>query len=167
MDSGQKGRDRTNCKGQLAFAVHVSKWTVQRSLHRKGFGSHRPTRVPLLDTRHWAARLAWAKDHRGWSVEDWELLAWSDDSPFRLLNANGKLRIWRQAHEAMDPTCQVGTVQGHGSPSNSINEPYSTLDSFTQYLTSHSNGTFPETLNLCLDMWQPLSSPEEARLVTR
>ncbi|GFV31569.1 hypothetical protein TNCV_4938801 [Trichonephila clavipes] len=26
----------------------------------------------------------------------------------------GRLRIWRQAHEAMDPTCQVGTVPGHG-----------------------------------------------------
>ncbi|GFW86545.1 uncharacterized protein TNCV_4333291 [Trichonephila clavipes] len=24
------------------------------------------------------------------------------------------LRIWRQAHEAIDPACQVGNVQGHG-----------------------------------------------------
>ncbi|GFU39933.1 hypothetical protein TNCV_2531771 [Trichonephila clavipes] len=26
----------------------------------------------------------------------------SDESRFRLLNADGRLRIWRQAHEAMD-----------------------------------------------------------------
>ncbi|GFT99496.1 uncharacterized protein TNCV_3239431 [Trichonephila clavipes] len=25
-----------------------------------------------------------------------------------------RLRIWRQAHEAIDPACLVGTVQGHG-----------------------------------------------------
>ncbi|GFY13578.1 transposable element Tcb2 transposase [Trichonephila clavipes] len=46
--------------------------------------------------------------------EDWKRVAWSDESRFRLLNADGRLRIWCQAHEARDPACQVGTVQGHG-----------------------------------------------------
>ncbi|GFV46417.1 transposable element Tc1 transposase [Trichonephila clavipes] len=50
----------------------------------------------------------------GWSVEDWRRVVWSDESRFRLLNADGRLRTWRQAYEAVDPTCQVGTVQGHG-----------------------------------------------------
>ncbi|GFY15346.1 transposable element Tcb2 transposase [Trichonephila clavipes] len=49
------------------------------------------------------------------SVEDWKQVAGSDESRFRLLNTDGRLRIWRQAHEAMEPTCQVGTAQGHGS----------------------------------------------------
>ncbi|GFX14827.1 transposable element Tc1 transposase [Trichonephila clavipes] len=78
------------------------------------FGNHRPTREPLLNDRHWYAHLAWAREHRDWSVEDWKRVAWSDESRFRLLNINGRLRICRQAHEAMDPACQVGTVQGHG-----------------------------------------------------
>ncbi|GFV17227.1 HTH_Tnp_Tc3_2 domain-containing protein [Trichonephila clavipes] len=42
----------------------VTKWTVQRSLHRMGFGSHQPTREPLLNARHRATRLAWARMHR-------------------------------------------------------------------------------------------------------
>ncbi|GBL82581.1 Transposable element Tc1 transposase [Araneus ventricosus] len=79
-----------------------------------GFGSRRPTRVPLLNARHQAARLAWAREHREWTLEDWERVAWSDESRFRLLHFDGRLRIWRQAHEAMDNACQVGTVQGHG-----------------------------------------------------
>ncbi|GFV86407.1 uncharacterized protein TNCV_1469691 [Trichonephila clavipes] len=58
--------------------------------------------------------LVWAREHRNWCVEDWKRVTWSDESRFRLLNANGTLRIWRQAEEAMDPACQVGTVQGHG-----------------------------------------------------
>ncbi|GFW77698.1 transposable element Tcb2 transposase [Trichonephila clavipes] len=29
-------------------------------------------------------------------------------------NANEWLKIWHQAHEAMDPACQVGSVQGYG-----------------------------------------------------
>ncbi|PRD34917.1 UNVERIFIED_CONTAM: hypothetical protein NCL1_13130 [Trichonephila clavipes] len=42
----------------------VSKRTVKRSLHRIGFGCRRPTRVALLNARHRAARLAWAREHR-------------------------------------------------------------------------------------------------------
>ncbi|GFV13614.1 HTH_Tnp_Tc3_2 domain-containing protein [Trichonephila clavipes] len=55
----------------------VSKWTVQRSLQRMGFGSRQPTRIPLFNARHRAAHLAWAK-YRDWSVEDWKRVAWSD-----------------------------------------------------------------------------------------
>ncbi|GFT57041.1 HTH_Tnp_Tc3_2 domain-containing protein [Trichonephila clavipes] len=79
-----------------------------------GFGSHRPTRVPMLNACQRASRLAWAKEYRDWSVEDWKRVTWSDESRFRLLNDDGSLRIWRQAHEVMDPACQVGNVQEHG-----------------------------------------------------
>ncbi|GFU49413.1 transposable element Tc1 transposase [Trichonephila clavipes] len=84
------------------------------SLHRMGFGGRRLTRVPLLNAVHRAARLSRVREHRDWSVEDWKRVAWSDKSRFRLLNINGRLRMWRQAHKAMDPACQVGNVQGHG-----------------------------------------------------
>ncbi|GBM03927.1 hypothetical protein AVEN_185420-1 [Araneus ventricosus] len=39
-------------------SLTVFKRTVQRSLHRMGFESHRPTRVPLLNARHRAAFLS-------------------------------------------------------------------------------------------------------------
>ncbi|GBM96540.1 hypothetical protein AVEN_16023-1 [Araneus ventricosus] len=48
----------------------VSKRTVQHSLHRMGFGSRRPTRVPLLNARHRAASLALAREHRERTLED-------------------------------------------------------------------------------------------------
>ncbi|GFS66773.1 transposase [Trichonephila clavipes] len=38
------------------------------------------------------------------------------------------------------------------------------MDSFSQYLTSHSRGIFPDIC--CLVVWQPLSRPEEDQLVT-
>ncbi|GFT79010.1 transposable element Tc1 transposase [Trichonephila clavipes] len=88
----------------------VSKRTVQLSFHRMDLGSLRPSRVPSLTARHWASRLAWAREHRDWSIEDRKRVAWSDESRFRLLNANGRLRKWRQAHEAMAPACQDGNV---------------------------------------------------------
>ncbi|GFU80776.1 HTH_Tnp_Tc3_2 domain-containing protein [Trichonephila clavipes] len=58
----------------------VSKRTMQSLLHRMGFGSSRPTRVPLLNARYRAALLVWAREHRYWSVEDWKRVAWSDES---------------------------------------------------------------------------------------
>ncbi|GFW09327.1 HTH_Tnp_Tc3_2 domain-containing protein [Trichonephila clavipes] len=48
----------------------ISKWIVQHSLKRMGFGSSRPARVPLLNTRHRAALLAWARDHRDWTGKE-------------------------------------------------------------------------------------------------
>ncbi|GFX34319.1 transposable element Tc1 transposase [Trichonephila clavipes] len=114
VDGGQKTSDRARCKGQLTLAVLGSKRTVQSELHRMGFGSHRPTRVPLLNARHRAARLAWAREQRDWSVEEWKRVARSDKPRFQLRNADSRLRIWRQAHGAMNPACHVGTVQGHG-----------------------------------------------------
>ncbi|GFX67704.1 HTH_Tnp_Tc3_2 domain-containing protein [Trichonephila clavipes] len=98
MDGAQKTSNRENRKGQLVWIV---------KLHR------RPMRVPLLNACQQAARLAWTREHGDWSVEDWKRVTWSDDTRIRLLNADGRLKIWRQAHEAMDLACQFGIVQGH------------------------------------------------------
>ncbi|GFW39104.1 transposable element Tcb2 transposase [Trichonephila clavipes] len=77
-----------------------------------GFRSRRPTRVPLLTARHKALRLAWVRQHQHWTVKDWKHVAWSDESHFQLNRAD--VRVWRQSHESMDPTCQQGTVQAGG-----------------------------------------------------
>ncbi|GFT61954.1 transposable element Tcb2 transposase [Trichonephila clavipes] len=49
------------------------------------------------------------------SDEDSKRAAWSDEFRFRLLNAEGELRIrsWH-THEARDPACHFRTVQIHG-----------------------------------------------------
>ncbi|GFW67661.1 HTH_Tnp_Tc3_2 domain-containing protein [Trichonephila clavipes] len=103
-----------NTKWNNGVSRTVNKRTVKSSLHRMSFGSRQSTGVPLLNARHRAARLAWARKHIDWILEDWKRVAWSDESRFRLFNAVGKLRIWRLAPEAMSHVCQVGIVQGHG-----------------------------------------------------
>ncbi|GFT86590.1 transposable element Tc1 transposase [Trichonephila clavipes] len=102
MDDEQKTSEQTNCKGQLALTVR---------------GERRLRRI--------AARLAWAREHRDWSVEFWKRVAGSNESRFRLLNADGRLRIWRQAHGAIDPACQsllaTGWLDEHSSDFYIIN----------------------------------------------
>ncbi|GFW43142.1 hypothetical protein TNCV_1475371 [Trichonephila clavipes] len=51
-------------QGNDGASRRVSKRTLQRSLHRIGFGSRLPTRVPLFNYRQRAARLAWARENR-------------------------------------------------------------------------------------------------------
>ncbi|GFU60043.1 transposable element Tcb2 transposase [Trichonephila clavipes] len=70
----------------------------------------KPATIRYLDHKVTAA----SGEHRDGSVEDWNRVAWSDESRFRLFNVDGRLRIWCQTHEVMDPACQVGTVQEHG-----------------------------------------------------
>ncbi|GFU12056.1 transposable element Tcb1 transposase [Trichonephila clavipes] len=64
----------------------VSEHTVQRTLLR----SKRPTLVPLLTKRHRQLRLRWAREHHDWSMDQWERVAWSDESRFVIRPADGR-----------------------------------------------------------------------------
>ncbi|GFV87503.1 uncharacterized protein TNCV_3281411 [Trichonephila clavipes] len=64
-------------------------------------------RVLLFNSRHRIAYLAWEREHKYCIVESWKRVTWCDESRFRLLNAEVRLRIRRQAHYALDPACLV------------------------------------------------------------
>ncbi|GFV42546.1 HTH_Tnp_Tc3_2 domain-containing protein [Trichonephila clavipes] len=75
------------------------------------FRNRKLTHVLLLTAGHKALCLGWARQHRHWTVDDWKHVAWSVESRFQLNGADECVRVWRQPHESMDPTCQQGTVQ--------------------------------------------------------
>lgn len=93
---------------------NVSEHTVQRTLLDMGLRSKRPTRVPLLTKRHRQLRLRWAREHRDWSMDQWERVAWSDESRFVLHDADGRVRIRRLPGEQLLPQCTVGHTQAGG-----------------------------------------------------
>ncbi|GFX40068.1 HTH_Tnp_Tc3_2 domain-containing protein [Trichonephila clavipes] len=92
----------------------VTMRTIKRNIIDMGFWSRRPTLLPLLTARHKALLLAWARQQQHWTVYDWKHVVWSDESRFQLNLADGRIRVWRQPHESMDPICQQGTVQADG-----------------------------------------------------
>ncbi|KAG8571489.1 hypothetical protein GDO81_011667 [Engystomops pustulosus] len=92
----------------------ISERTVPRTLRQMGYSSRRPHRVPLLSAKNRKLRLQFAQAHRNWTVEDWKNVAWSDESRFLLRHSDGRVRIWCQQHESMDPSCRVSTVQAGG-----------------------------------------------------
>ncbi|GFT97132.1 HTH_Tnp_Tc3_2 domain-containing protein [Trichonephila clavipes] len=64
----------------------VSKWTVQYSLHRMGFGSNQPMKISLLNDRH---HVGCAREQKDWNVEDWKHVALGISHDFDYLTQTG------------------------------------------------------------------------------
>ncbi len=92
----------------------ISERTTRRTLKQMGYSSRRPHRVLLLSAKNRKQRLRFAQAHQNWTIEDWKNIAWSDESRFLLQPSDGRFRIWHKAHESMNPSCLVSTVQAGG-----------------------------------------------------
>lgn len=57
--------------------IQVSKRTVQRRLAEEGLTGHRPAKKPRLTEAMKKKRLAWAREHRLMSVEDWSKVSFN------------------------------------------------------------------------------------------
>ena len=57
-----------------------------------------------------SARLNWAKEHVTWTLDQWRLVLWSDESPF-VLRYNRKQRIWRLPNDRYNVNIFKGTVK--------------------------------------------------------
>ncbi|GFV09731.1 transposase domain containing protein [Trichonephila clavipes] len=86
----------------------VLEHTVPRTLLDMGLRSKRPTRVPLLTKRHRQLRLRFAREHRDWSMDQWERVAWSHESRFVIHYADGYTRIRCLPGEQLLPRCTLG-----------------------------------------------------------
>lgn len=51
--------------------VDVSRRTVQRRLAEEGLIAHRPAKKPKLTPAMKKRRLAWAREHQHWGMDDW------------------------------------------------------------------------------------------------
>ncbi len=92
----------------------ISELTTRQTLKQMGYSSRRPHRVPLMSAKNRKRRQQFALAHQNWTIEDWNNVVWSDESRFLLQHSDSRVRIWRKAHESMDPCCLVSAVQAAG-----------------------------------------------------
>ena len=92
----------------------VSQRTVRRELKKMNLGKRNPIRKPLVSAANRKKRLLFAREHQNWTVEDWKNVMWSDESRFNLFQNDGRVKVWRQPHEALDSSCITPTVQASG-----------------------------------------------------
>ncbi|RVE51166.1 hypothetical protein evm_004131 [Chilo suppressalis] len=92
------------------FGIAVSKRTVQRRLAEENLTGHRPVKKPRLTEAMKKKRLAWAREHRMNTVEDWSKVCFSDESTFEIL-ADKSNFVRRRPGEKYHPDCIVERVK--------------------------------------------------------
>ncbi|GBL85077.1 hypothetical protein AVEN_221308-1 [Araneus ventricosus] len=92
----------------------LSRTTVQRTLLRIGLRSRRLISAPMLTTVNRKKRCAFALQHKHWTLEQWEKVAFSVESRFLLHWNHGRWRIRRETSENKLPGTIIGCQQGGG-----------------------------------------------------
>ena len=68
---------------------HISTATVQKKLCEPGLhGLIAAKKTLLKDTNNNKKRLAWAKKHEQWTLDQWKSVLWSDESKFEIFGSN-------------------------------------------------------------------------------
>jgi transposase len=88
------GREKT-CQMIANELGNLSAMTVWRILRSAGMRKTKSTRKPGLTPAMKAARLAWAKKHENWELEDWKKVIFSDETSVVLGHRRGSYRVWR------------------------------------------------------------------------
>ena len=81
--------------------VSVSRDTVARALRQAGLRSSVRLKRPQLTAAHKRDRLAWAKAHRDWTLEDWKSVTWSDEVKINRIGSDEQHWTWRKPGESL------------------------------------------------------------------
>jgi Transposase/DDE superfamily endonuclease len=68
--------------GKSGCRMHIN--TTRKYLAKNEFYAFRPRRMPYLTAAHKKERLRWARIYQHWGLEDWALVAFSDESTFEI-----------------------------------------------------------------------------------
>ena len=83
----------------------VSGQTIRNMLREHGVRSGRQYVGPVLAQRHLLARNDWARNHLGWTRQQWSNVMFSDESRFTLDNKDGRVRVYRRTGERFADSC--------------------------------------------------------------
>ncbi|KAJ9292418.1 hypothetical protein DTO271G3_8799 [Paecilomyces variotii] len=88
------------------FNLDISEAVLARALKKRGYSRYIARRKPPISEKNRQLRLAWAREHLNWSIEQWYNVLWTDET---WVTAGRHTRVWvtRRADEALDPTCIV------------------------------------------------------------
>lgn len=91
------GKYSTAAEAQMSLrseGYNISAETIRKTLKEDDFfSSIKKPALPLTSTRK-KKRLAWAKKYKGWSVEDWKRVIFSDETKINRFGSDGKLWTW-------------------------------------------------------------------------
>lgn len=92
----------------------VSVSTCSRALKKIGIKSYKAKDKPLLTPKQKKNRLKWAKEHKGWTMKQWNNVIWSDESKFEVCIGANRKRVLRSKEEAFPNREVSGIHNGMG-----------------------------------------------------
>ena len=118
-------RDIVNGKFKTAKDVHrylydagvqLTYQSCINHMKRLGFRSAIKKKKPLLSLRHRQRRLAWARAHQSWTVDDWRRVVFSDETKINIWGSDGVKYYWvRPGDRTMDHHLDFTVKHGGGS----------------------------------------------------
>ncbi|KAK6173376.1 hypothetical protein SNE40_016841 [Patella caerulea] len=94
----------------LQKGTKVSKMTISRRLSGYALKSYKPARKPLLTKTMKTKRLAFAMEHRSWTVADWSHVLFSDESMFEQFTSRQRF-VRRPVGKRFDERFTVPTMK--------------------------------------------------------
>lgn len=94
----------------------VSMSTVKRRLLNAGLKGCVAVSKPLLKVINKKKRLDWARQHKNWTLEDWNNVLWSDESKLEIFGTKRRVFVRRYLNERVADNCTVASVK-HGGGS--------------------------------------------------
>jgi hypothetical protein len=91
----------------------VSRKTVARELNKAGMKAGTKKKKPAISEKNRKERLAFAKSHKNWSVEDWKTVIFSDETKINRFGSDGMSWSWYRDGESLQPRNVVQTTK-HG-----------------------------------------------------
>ena len=91
----------------------ISTTTVKSRLLEVGLRGRVAVKITRLTTVHKQKRLVWAKEHKKWTVEEWNRVLWSDESKFEIFGNKRQSFVRRRVGERMLEQCTMQTIK-HG-----------------------------------------------------
>lgn len=101
---------------QLINSVHstpISAQTVRNALKKEDMRAVVKTKRPLLKAAHRKARLAFAHKYKNWTIDDWKMVLWSDETKINKIGSDGRVYVWKKRGEPLSDRTTTTTVK-HG-----------------------------------------------------
>ena len=97
---------------------NIDRKTAEKALNEQGLFHFRPVIKKALTFGHEKARIAWAKEHKNWTYEQWTNAIFTDETQFVRVNTinDRKKKVWRPKRASEDPKYQISEYS-HGGGS--------------------------------------------------
>lgn len=83
--------------------IKVHRTTISRALHKAGMKAGDKKKKPALSQKNVRERLAFARAHRDWTVDDWKSVIFSDETKINRFNSDGRSWTWYRDGETLQP----------------------------------------------------------------